>query len=26
VTEDPGFCLSFKSSYATQWLVLVAGR
>jgi hypothetical protein len=26
VTQDPGYCLSFKAAYTAQWLVLVAGR
>jgi len=26
VTQNPGFCLSFKSAYAFQWAILVAGR
>ena len=26
VTQNPGFCLSFKSAYAFQWAILVAGQ
>jgi hypothetical protein len=26
VTQNPGFCLSFKFAYAAQWAVLVAGQ
>jgi hypothetical protein len=26
VTQDPGFCLSFKAAYILQWGILELGR